>query len=42
MSRQTGDMDAVRHMVSHVILFLALRISLYFLMALVMIFSVKC
>ena len=40
MSRQTGDMDAVRHMVSHVIYFIFENI-LVFLMALVMIFSVN-
>ena len=40
MSRQTGDMDAVRHMVSHVIYFRFENI-LVFLMALVMIFSVN-
>ena len=40
MSRQTGDMDAVRHMVSHVIYF-SFENILVFLMALVMIFSVK-
>lgn len=40
MSRQTGDMDAVRHMVSHVIYFCFENI-LVFLMALVMIFSVN-
>ena len=40
MSRQTGDMDAVRHMVSHVIYFSFDNI-LVFLMALVMIFSVN-
>ena len=39
MSRQTGDMDAVRHMVSHVIYF-SFENILVFLMALVMIFSV--
>lgn len=38
MSRQTGDMDAVRHMVSHVIYF-SFENILVFLMALVMIFS---
>ncbi|MBS6578433.1 MAG: ABC transporter ATP-binding protein [Clostridiales bacterium] len=40
MSRQTGDMDAVRHMVSHVIYF-SFENILVFLMALVMIFSVN-
>ena len=40
MSRQTGDMDAVRHMVSHVIYF-SFENILIFLMALVMIFSVN-
>lgn len=40
MSRQTGDMDAVRHMVSHVIYF-SFENILAFLMALVMIFSVN-
>ncbi len=40
MSRQTGDMDAVRHMVSHVIYF-GFENILVFLMALVMIFSVN-
>lgn len=40
MSRQTGDMDAVRHMVSHVIFF-AFENILIFLMALIMIFSVN-
>lgn len=40
MSRQTGDMDAVRHMVSHVIYF-SFENILVFLMALVMIFSVS-
>ena len=40
MSRQTGDMDAVRHMVSHVIYF-SFENILEFLMALVMIFSVN-
>ena len=40
MSRQTGDMDAVRHMVSHVIYF-SFETILVFLMALVMIFSVN-
>lgn len=40
MSRQTGDMDAVRHMVAHVIFF-AFENILIFLMALVMIFSVN-
>ena len=38
MSRQTGDMDAVRHMVSHVIYF-SFENILVFLMALVMIFK---
>ena len=40
MSRQTGDMDAVRYMVSHVIYF-SFENILVFLMALVMIFSVN-
>ena len=40
MSRQTGDMDGVRHMVSHVIYF-SFENILVFLMALVMIFSVN-
>lgn len=40
MSRQTGDMDAVRRMVSHVIYF-SFENILVFLMALVMIFSVN-
>ena len=40
MSRQTGDMDAVRHLVSHVIYF-SFENILVFLMALVMIFSVN-
>ena len=40
MSRQTGDMDAVRHMVSHVI-YISFENILVFLMALVMIFSVN-
>lgn len=40
MSRQTGDMDAVRHMVSHAIYF-SFENILVFLMALVMIFSVN-
>lgn len=40
MSRQTGDMDAVRHMFSHVIYF-SFENILVFLMALVMIFSVN-
>ena len=40
MSRQTGNMDAVRHMVSHVIYF-SFENILVFLMALVMIFSVN-
>ena len=40
MSRQTGDMDAVRHMVSHVIYF-SFENILVFLMALVRIFSVN-
>ena len=40
MSRQAGDMDAVRHMVSHVIYF-SFENILVFLMALVMIFSVN-
>ena len=40
MSRQTGDMDAVRHMVSPVIYF-SFENILVFLMALVMIFSVN-
>ena len=40
MSRQTGDMDAVRHMVSHVIYF-SFENIIVFLMALVMIFSVN-
>ena len=40
MSRQTGDMDAVRHMVSHVIYF-SFENILVFLIALVMIFSVN-
>lgn len=40
MSRQTGDMDVVRHMVSHVIYF-SFENILVFLMALVMIFSVN-
>ena len=40
MSRQTGDMDAVRHMVSHVMYF-SFENILVFLMALVMIFSVN-
>ena len=40
MSRQTGDIDAVRHMVSHVIYF-SFENILVFLMALVMIFSVN-
>lgn len=40
MSRQTGDMDAVRNMVSHVIYF-SFENILVFLMALVMIFSVN-
>lgn len=40
MSRQTGDMDAVRHMVSLVIYF-SFENILVFLMALVMIFSVN-
>ena len=40
MSRQTGDMDAVRHMDSHVIYF-SFENILVFLMALVMIFSVN-
>ena len=40
MSRQSGDMDAVRHMVSHVIYF-SFENILVFLMALVMIFSVN-
>lgn len=40
MSRQTGDMDAVRHMVSHVIYF-SFENILVFLMTLVMIFSVN-
>ena len=40
MSRQTGDMDAVRQMVSHVIYF-SFENILVFLMALVMIFSVN-
>ena len=40
MSRQTGDMEAVRHMVSHVIYF-SFENILVFLMALVMIFSVN-
>lgn len=40
MSRQTGDMDAVRHMVSHVIYF-SFENILVFLMALVIIFSVN-
>ena len=40
MSRETGDMDAVRHMVSHVIYF-SFENILVFLMALVMIFSVN-
>ncbi len=40
MSRQTGDMDAVRHMVSHVIYF-SFENILVFLMALVMICSVN-
>lgn len=40
MSRQIGDMDAVRHMVSHVIYF-SFENILVFLMALVMIFSVN-
>lgn len=40
MARQTGDMDAVRHMVSHVIYF-SFENILVFLMALVMIFSVN-
>ena len=40
MSRQTGDMDAVRHMVSHVIYF-GFENILVFLMALIMIFSVN-
>ena len=40
MSRLTGDMDAVRHMVSHVIYF-SFENILVFLMALVMIFSVN-
>lgn len=40
MSRQTGDMDAVRHMVSHVIYF-SFENILVFLMVLVMIFSVN-
>lgn len=40
LSRQTGDIDAVRHMVSHVIYFTFENI-LIFLMALVMIFTVN-
>ena len=40
MSRQTGDMDAVRHMVSFVIYF-GFENILVFLMALIMIFSVN-
>lgn len=40
MSRQTGDIDAVRHMVSHVIFF-AFENILIFVMALVMIFTVN-
>ena len=40
MSRQTGDMDAVRHMVSFVIYF-GFENILIFLMALIMIFSVN-
>lgn len=40
MSRQTGDMDAVRHMVSYVIYF-GFENILVFLMALIMIFSVN-
>ena len=40
MSRQTGDMDGGRHMVSHVIYF-SFENILVFLMALVMIFSVN-
>lgn len=40
MSRQTGDIDAVRHMVSHVIYF-AFENILIFLLALVMIFTVN-
>lgn len=40
MSRQTGDMEAVRQMVSHVIYF-SFENILVFLMALVMIFSVN-
>ena len=40
MSRQTGDIDAVRHMVSHVVYF-SFENILVFLMALVMIFSVN-
>lgn len=39
MSRQTGDMDAVRHMVAHVIYF-SFENVLIFLLALVMVFSV--
>ncbi len=40
MSRQTGDMDAVRHFVSHVIYF-SFENVLTFVMALVMIFTVN-
>ncbi len=40
MSRQTGDMDAVRHFVSHVIYF-SFENVLLFLFALVMIFTVN-
>ena len=40
MSRQTGDIDAVRHMVSHVIYF-ALENILVFVLALIMVFTVN-
>ncbi len=40
MSRQTGDIDAVRHMVSHVIYFTFENV-LIFLLALVMVFTVN-
>ena len=40
MSRQTGDMDAIRHFVAYVI-YVTYEYVLYFVIALIMIFATK-